>query len=773
MYSGAGNDTLNGLASDDLLDGGAGDDTLSGDGGNDVLVGGAGNDTYLINANGGFDTILGLDASNAGSDVILIGGTILPNSVRVSISGDDVMLSFDTSAAPSGILDSVYLTGFMQGNHAILLSNGTVWTRASFTSQTLPAVNGTAGGDVMTGSDANDVLNGLGGDDILRGEGGNDVLNGGTGTDLLYGGMGNDTLRGDAYDTLYGGLGDDTYYLDDTSLVVEYAGEGYDQAYGTNSFTLPYNVEKAIASGAGIRNVVGNTSDNLIVFNTSGSYVNEGSIDGREGADRYEYNSGMFTRYLTIYADNDGDSWSSMESSAQFDLVFSAKRDLIFDSSLRSVTLAGATNASVTGDGRGQKIDGAGSSGANRLEGQGGDDEYRIDVNDTVVESADGGTDVVTVIGNAIQSYQVAEGSNIEKFMGGGGLGSLIGSSGDDVLAIDGFSATKLFGGQGNDSLTGSAGVDYLDGGTGGDVMIGMAGNDTYYVDSAGDSIIDTGGASDTLYVSVDAYICPAGIESVYLTGSAISAIGTANTDRLLGNELDNVLDGKGGYRDQLDGATGADRYVFQRGYGIVSIPDSGSDGAIDVLDLGPGILRSDISVYEDVQSWGTNYEISIAGGTGTYPDIITVTSNSAGQASVEQVRLADGSTWTIDELMGANTLRTPTMVTGGTHHPILVARPSASVVTGADLVPSLQRWSRWEDDLLWDRSFYVDHRWEPGAGEWPDTPTLYRDPTPDARQLDGLISAMAAFSAHGDLGVSGAVPQEHTHSLLYAVQLA
>lgn len=682
LYGRGGNDTLTGLAGDDLLDGGTGEDTLYGDGGNDVLFGGAGNDTYYISADGGHDKILGLDASDAGSDRISIDTTILPGSIRILISGDDVMLSFDASSEPADILDSVHLTGFMRGNHSIQLSSGEVWTKANFLSQTLPLVTGTAGDDVMIGSDANDAFNGVAGNDVLRGEGGNDWLVGGAGTDLVYGGAGNDTLGGDVYDTLYGGLGDDIYDLDNKSLIVEYAGEGYDQAYGIGSFTLPDNVEKVTASGSGARTVVGNASDNLIVFNTSGSYVDEGSIDGRQGADRYEYNSGRFVRYLTIYADDDDDSWSAMGSSAQFDLVFSAERDLVFDSSLRSVVLGGMTNASVIGDARGQKIDGAVSSGANRLEGLGGNDEYRIGVNDMVVESESGGTDVATVIGSASQSYQVAEGSNIEKFIGGGGLGSLLGSGGNDVLAIDGYSATKLFGRGGNDSLTGSAAVDYLDGGAGDDVMMGMAGDDSYFVDSFGDSIIDSGGF-DALYVSVDGYASPTGIERVYLDGAAQIAIGNAGTDRLYGNGLDNVLDGKGGYNDQLDGAGGADQYIFQRGYGMASIFDSGSDGAIDSLELGQGILRSDISVYKDVQSWGSNYKIEIAGATGPYPDIITVPTDGSGQSLLEQIRLTDGSTWTIDQLMN-------------------LQMPLESTAAPADLSPhedSLQRISTVADD--------------------------------------------------------------------------
>ena len=48
LKTGAGDDTVTGGRSDDILDGGAGDDTLCGLGGRDELFGGDGNDTLIL-----------------------------------------------------------------------------------------------------------------------------------------------------------------------------------------------------------------------------------------------------------------------------------------------------------------------------------------------------------------------------------------------------------------------------------------------------------------------------------------------------------------------------------------------------------------------------------------------------------------------------------------------------------------------------------------------------------------------------------------------------
>ncbi|HSX63339.1 MAG TPA: hypothetical protein VLF15_01285, partial [Pseudoxanthomonas sp.] len=111
-------------------------------------------------------------------------------------------------------------------------------------------------------------------------------------------------------------------------------------------------------------------------------------------------------------------------------------------------------------------------------------------------------------------------------------------------------------------------------------------------------------------------------------------------------------------------------------------------------------------------------------------------------------------------------------VVTGPTHQPMLVTPLSTSVVTGGNLAPSLEVWDRWEGGL-WDRPSNVDHPWGQSSWDLFDMPALHRDQTPDVRQLDGLISAMAAFSTQADAGAWVSAHHDHKDSLLFAVQVA
>ncbi len=94
----------------------------------------------------------------------------------------------------------------------------------------MPTINGTAGNDVLQGTEmgdgiwalrattsfmdvvGRDSLRGGPGTDLLYGGDGNDKLEGGTGNDFLFGEAGSDTLNGDdGDDRLEGGAGNDFF----------------------------------------------------------------------------------------------------------------------------------------------------------------------------------------------------------------------------------------------------------------------------------------------------------------------------------------------------------------------------------------------------------------------------------------------------------------------------------------------------------------------------------------------------------------------------------
>ncbi len=82
--------------------------------------------------------------------------------------------------------------------------------------------SGTAGNDVICGTNGPDRLFGMGGHDLILGLGGTDQLAGGEGSDTIYGGPGNDQLAGgggpdflygnEENDDLAGGFGTDQLY---------------------------------------------------------------------------------------------------------------------------------------------------------------------------------------------------------------------------------------------------------------------------------------------------------------------------------------------------------------------------------------------------------------------------------------------------------------------------------------------------------------------------------------------------------------------------------
>jgi Ca2+-binding RTX toxin-like protein len=216
-----------------------------------------------------------------------------------------------------------------------------------------------------------------------------------------------------------------------------------------------------------------------------------------------------------------------------------------------------------------------------------GDNAGNAIFGDILIDVVDGGGGADTIVGY---------GGN-DRLSGGGGDDSLNGGLGNDVLegglnsdllgGGDGddnlFAMTELdpdgsvvgdslVGDDGNDTLRGSSGADQMSGGDGddtlnggqnGDTMTGGLGNDTYYVDNIGDTTDETGGGGTGDYVfSTVSFTAAAGIERLYLTGSAnINATGrAAQNDILVGNSGNNVINGLSG-ADVMRGGLGNDTY--------------------------------------------------------------------------------------------------------------------------------------------------------------------------------------------------------------------
>ncbi|HSW11799.1 MAG TPA: calcium-binding protein [Solimonas sp.] len=314
ITTGVGNDQI--IGSDTAVDrifSGGGDDVLQGNGGNDFLDGGAGADD--LSGGAGIDTA---SYSSAFSGVSANLGNASANS------GDAQGDSYEAIENLSGGTFDDTLTG-----------NGAV-NRLSGGSGN-DALNGLDGNDTLSGGLGDDSMTGGNGDDLYIVEqagdvvieaasGGSDVVRAGvswvlgtgqavervqaTGVanldlagnelvNLLIGNSGNNALNGGSgIDTLRGGKGNDQYIIDNAAdSTVELLAEGLDIVISSISHTLANHIEQLLLTGVTDINGIGNSVDNMVVGNDGNNQLNgKGGVDslsGGLGNDTYIFNAGQ------------------------------------------------------------------------------------------------------------------------------------------------------------------------------------------------------------------------------------------------------------------------------------------------------------------------------------------------------------------------------------------------------------------------------------------------------------------------------------------------
>jgi serralysin len=159
IYSGSGNDTVNGGMGVETVYDGVGSDIVRLGGNNDTLFAGAGNDTYNGGA-GVLDTILFNYAPTATGKGDPLG---VANKVGVTVS-------LSKSTGQTTVFGTDIISGFEN-------------------------ITGGDGADKLTGSSAANTISGLGGDDTLSGLGGKDLFYDGAGRDSVIGGTGADEIH--------------------------------------------------------------------------------------------------------------------------------------------------------------------------------------------------------------------------------------------------------------------------------------------------------------------------------------------------------------------------------------------------------------------------------------------------------------------------------------------------------------------------------------------------------------------------------------------------
>jgi len=556
------NDTLVGHSGQDWITGNAGDDVIDTGEGIDILVGGAGDDHLKAGAR--TDILYG----GAGDD-ILDGGA--DADIMFGGAGMDTA-SYASDTATSGVGVSAYLNASL----------------ARFN----------------TGAARGDSLSDIEG---LQGTARNDRLGGGLGADFLTGARGDDRLTG--------GLGDDTYVFErgdgndwirdgaySVEEVVNAAGQ-LDTAHFTATWTSLGFGPAGSGSWHRYRLVIRRNSDDAVVYqsrdNVDFLYASAQSAMPATGA--WPFASGQWLGELARTG-NDyqvaGEVYSSQDGGDDA-IRFGAGISL----SHLGFAMTGVDLQVSLDTGGGLTIENQGTA-ASRVESLEFDDGLTVDLQTLRLNGA----------GTTGADFLVGQGAN-EVLSGQAGNDVISGGGGDDTLN----------GGNGDDTLEGGAGADRLDGGA----DSGSSGNGPTGAGTFGDTIRYVG---STAAVTVDLALATASggdaQGDVIVTTGGVSTIENVTGSRSFGDTLTgdsgrNRLAGLGG-DDHLDGAAGDD------------ILDGG-DGA-DVLLGGLGDDGLTAGAGND-QAWGGDGRDILTGGDGNdslYGDAgDDVLSGDAGQDSL------------------------------------------------------------------------------------------------------------------------------------------
>jgi serralysin len=289
-------------------------------------------------------------------------------------------------------------------------------------------------------------------------------------------------------------------------------------------------------------------------------------IDGGAGKDTYDGGAGFDTLSF---------QYSHYDASALHGITLDAAAGKAVDSWGNSETLTGfegyrGTQFADTLNGSSLDEQFVGFGGRDKIDGKGGTDEVRYDV-DRRYDGFDG-VSINLTTGVAIDGFGRQDTLvSIENARGTW--------SGDDTL----------IGNSAANRLRGLDGDDFLDGRGGGDDMRGGAGNDTYVVDNAGDTIdedansdfakgFDTVRSSITFSLANTAVIF-GDVENLILTGTAvINGTGNGLENTITGNDAANTLAGGAG-ADNLNGGLGNDTLIGGDGADKL-IGGTGSDTA-------------------------------------------------------------------------------------------------------------------------------------------------------------------------------------------------
>lgn len=730
VQGGSGNDVLVGEDGDDRVFGEEGDDEFFGGAGNDVLAGGPGQDTYIFNAGDGADII---DDSKGQGNRLVFGPGISPHGltlsavygalvIRTGLAGDYVTISdfdVDNVEAASGVEtyqfeDGTVLThgqligrGFdftgSPGNNVLTaITNGlnrlaggsgddtyfvhhaadivvewvnegtdTIYASVDFTLpnnvENLHAATSALFPDGpvrLTGNDLDNVIQGLAGvvkGNLLQGGGGDDQIFAYEGNDIVEAGSGYDYVEGgEGNDRIYGGTEDDFLFGDQNPNTAP----PNSPVIGGDDFIDGEQGNDELIGGIGNDTLLGGLGNDLLGGGEGNDVLDGGAgndlrLDGGPGSDVIHGGEGSDSLYSGSRAagEEGGEGGGSFPASQGLDQLFGEEGDDYLNSGNENFN----TDDSV-------------------LDGGGGNDTFVVDsVGDTVIEAADGGTDIIetfvsytlpdnvenlTIAGVA---NVVATGNALDNMMRGLGQGTLDGRAGNDTL-ID--AQSYLFGrGYGHDTIVenDTSSAPYFPGGLQDTIYMAadIAPTDVSWQRSGNDLILNINGTTDQVTIPsyynvvfnlgdyrfspnryftgtadinvnpLSYYVAPSQVERVQFADGTVWGPGTFNATQL-GSFYPNV-------------------YTFGRGEGQDTIVDFDftSEQPTDILLMNVGVSPNDVLA----QRVGDNLVLGITGTT----DQLTIQSHFASvfvqppfaatgrtvkAYQLDLIQFADGTVW-------------------------------------------------------------------------------------------------------------------------------
>ena len=323
------------------------------------------------------------------------------------------------------------------------------------------------------------------------------------------------------------------------------AGGDYLVGYGGNDTLNGLAGADTLDGGAGADKLIGGLGNDIYSVDNAGDVVTETSTLVSE-IDLVKVGISTVGGSYTLTANVEN---GTLVNAVTFNLTGNGLNNVLTGNAAANILSGGLGNDTLDG-----------GAGADTLIGGAGNDNYIVgEVDDTIVELDDEGTDFVKVtIVTAGGTYVLSE--HIENATLTNSVAfNLTGNDLNNVL-IGNAAANALNGGQGNDTLDGGAGVDTL---------IGGAGDDTYAVDNIGDLVEENADeGTDLVNVAIAAaggtYVLTEGsyVENLTLINTvAFNLTGNSGANALTGNAAANVLDGGSG-DDTLDGGAGNDTLI-------------------------------------------------------------------------------------------------------------------------------------------------------------------------------------------------------------------